>query len=143
MQRIPRVDEVHWLARVLVSQKTRADDLDVGKSQLRDLRLQRREHRPGHVRHDPATSPRDLDGELAGPSAELHHHRLPRQTKAVEQSNLAGRARVLLGVIPGNVIGVQVLPEPPRVLWRRFLLSRLCRSGLLVLDWREPVARSV
>jgi hypothetical protein len=33
--------------------------------------------------------------------------------------------------------------EPPRDSWRRFLLSGLSRSRLLVLDWREPVAAAV
>lgn len=33
--------------------------------------------------------------------------------------------------------------EPPRVFWRRFLLSCVCLSGLLVLDWREAVERAV
>jgi hypothetical protein len=33
--------------------------------------------------------------------------------------------------------------EPPRVFWRRFLVCGLPVVGLLVLDWREPVAGSV
>ena len=33
--------------------------------------------------------------------------------------------------------------EPPRVVWRRFLLSVLSLSRLLVLHWREPLAGAV
>jgi len=96
---------------VRVRQEAGPDQLDVAHATGRQLRLQPLQHDRRHVdRDDAIADARDREAELAGPRPELDHERGARESELLEQRHLVGRGRVLLGVVSGDVRGVQVLP---------------------------------
>ena len=91
--------------------------------------------------------------DLTKTPAIVNHHRQPAD--AIRVIEKVGELRRRSGASSSgfDAIGVMVIDmandgskvklEPPRVVWRRFLLSVLSLSRLLVLHWREPLAGAV
>ncbi len=96
--------------RVLVAEQAGMDELHVLQAQPRELAIEAREHRLGDVDGDHARAEgRGGDGELTGARAEVQDERIRAQAVLPQQRDLLGGARVLLGVVAGDVVGVEVL----------------------------------
>jgi hypothetical protein len=117
VERVAGVDDVGRASPVLVREEPRLHDLDVRHSGGVELGPQRAQHHGRHVdRHDPGADASGGEGELPRPGPDVHDDRVGAEAQARQQADLASRPRILLGVVAGDVAGLEVLPPGARHL---------------------------